>query len=121
MVAVLTLLCSGCNEVDIKDFQGCSPIPNVMSPTPPDLGAVCDQFLVSNQQILSHDEWVATQAQWNAEGKGVECVPTSAIADLKKEVEKLCSVVKCNYIIKQKIIAGLERLQATAALTKGVP
>jgi hypothetical protein len=119
MMALSLLLCSGCDDVDVADFQGCSPIPNTVTDSPPDFGAACDNFLTSNQLILTHVQWVATQASWIKAGSGVECVPTSAIANLKKEVEKLCSVAKCTYTQKAILMAGLDRLAATATTAKG--
>jgi hypothetical protein len=118
MMGLLLLLCSGFSKcaVDVVDFQECAPVPNFVSETPPDYGAVCDQFLVPNQKIISHDEWVTTQKLWLAAGNGISCVPSSAIANLKKEVEKLCSVANCKYSELKTIIAGLDRMQQSAAL-----
>jgi hypothetical protein len=87
-----------------------------VSDTPPDFGAVCDQFLHSNQKIIDHDTWVVTQKNWLSQSNGISCVPSSAVANLKKEVEKLCSVAKCDYNTKQTILSGLERMQTTATL-----
>lgn len=120
LMALLTPLVEGCSTVTVNDFQECSPIPNFESETPPDFGAVCDNFLKPNQLILNHEEWVATQKKWIAAGNGVDCVPSSAVGDLKREVEKLCSVAKCDYATKAAVavvVKGLERIQATAALT----
>lgn len=114
-MAALTLLCS-CNEVDVNDFQGCSPIPE---PNPTDFGAMCDNFLIKNQLLLTKAQWSDTQKLWIKEAAGVSCVPTTAIANLKKEVEKLCSVANCNHVLKALVIAGLDRLQATSVAAKG--
>lgn len=118
LLLLASIICgmSSCVHVPIADFEECSPIPNVVSDTPPDFGAACDQFLKSNQQILTHDQWVATQRAWISHGNGVNCIPSGALADLKKEIEKLCSVAKCDYATKLIILSGIQRMQQTAAL-----
>lgn len=94
------LLLSSC-AVPIKDEQFCSPLPG-------DLGAVCDNFLTSNQLILSKAAWDALQKKWGA----VECTSAVTIGDLKQELEKLCSVAKCDYATKQLITEGLQKIEA---------
>jgi len=43
-----------------------------------------------------------------ANGETVECTRSGSIAALKKELEKLCSQVGCDYKLK-KIIAALDK------------
>lgn len=106
LLCILTglLLLNSC-AVTIHDAQFCSPIPG-------GLGAVCDNFLSQNQKILSAEEWQALQAEWIASGQSVECTPSNTIGDVKGEIEKLCSLVKCDYQTKKKIVSGLKKLQA---------
>ena len=98
------VLLSSCS-VKIKDAQFCAPIPG-------HLGAVCDNFLTSNQLILDEAGWQALQAQWIAAGQATECTQAQTLGDLKSEIEKLCSLAPCNYQVKQKILKGLTKLQS---------
>jgi hypothetical protein len=84
----------------------------VCSPLPGDLGATCDQFLVSNPLTLTSGEWTELQAEWNERGLAVECTTSRSIGNLKREVEQLCSVASCDYETEQKILAGLKKLEA---------
>lgn len=88
----------------IDDEQFCSPIPGA-------LGAVCDNFLTSDQQIKTQEEWLALQAQWNASGLAVECMSSQAVGDLKREVEELCSQTQCDENTKQIIVSGLAKIE----------
>lgn len=97
------LLINGC-AIRVVDEQICSPIPG-------DLGAVCDNFLTSNQQILTQDAWVNLQATWASQGYATECTTSQTIGDIKEEIEKLCSVAKCDYDTKQKIVTGLKKIE----------
>lgn len=103
MMAVAALLLSGCS-VTIKDETFCSPVPG-------NFGAVCDNFLTSKQQILDEAEWVALQASWISDGEAVECTTSKTLGDIKAEVEKLCSVAKCNVDTQAAIIDGLNKIQ----------
>lgn len=85
-------------------MQFCSPIPG-------GLGAVCDNFLSSNQLILNKTEWDSLQLQWISTGQAVECTTSRTIGDIKGEIEKLCSVVACDYEVKTKVLSGLKKLE----------
>lgn len=100
LMAVLTLC--NCGTVTIKDARFCSPIPN-------HYGAVCDNFLISNQLILSEEEWQEMQLNWERSGWGVECTPSQTLGDIKAEIEKLCSKTECTYQMKQAI-SGLVKI-----------
>lgn len=91
--------------VAIYDEQFCSPIPG-------GLGAVCDNFLTSNQQILTPDEWNALQSKWVAAGEATECTESKTLGDIKAEIEELCSKTPCNYEVQQAITKGLEKIQS---------
>lgn len=104
ILTALLVLVSGC-AVHVKDMQFCSPIPG-------NLGAVCDNFLSSNQLILDQAGWAALQAKWALAGNAVECTTSQTLGDIKSEIEKLCSVARCDYRIQQKVIQGLNKLQA---------
>lgn len=67
----------------------------------PDGSAVCDNFLTDNQQILTEAQWLTLQAQWGV----VECVSANDLANVKIELEQLCSVAKCSYPTQQAIKA----------------
>lgn len=102
-------LLASCGSVEIKDVQFCSPIPG-------GLGAVCDNFLTSNQLILDEIQWTILKDSWQV----VECTSYASLADMKAEVEKLCSVTKCTYEMK-KAIAGLNRILAMRVPNKSYP
>lgn len=102
MVAPLLLL-NGC-AVKIADFQVCSPIPGANT-------TVCDWFLHSDQQILTEPQWITQQVLWQSQGQAVECVNSQTLGNIKKEIEKLCSVWKCSYSAQTKITTGLQKLQ----------
>jgi len=93
-------LCLSCGTVQVKDEQWCSPIPGVG-------GAACDWFLHSHQEIKTAEQWSALQAQWGV----IECTSAQTVGDLKGEVEKLCSEVKCTEEVKQTLLQGLERIK----------
>jgi len=87
MAAPLLFSCS----IPIHDEQFCSPIPG-------GLGAVCDNFLTSNQLILSQD-------QWNA------CTTSKTVGDIKAEIEELCSRVSCDDLTQTAILNGLNKIK----------
>jgi hypothetical protein len=100
----LLLLGNSC-AVPIHDFPACSPLPG-------SLGATCDNFLTSNKQILNEAQWQALIVQWQDAGQALECIPSGAYGDLKAEIEKLCSVHKCDEATKQVLLKGLARIQS---------
>lgn len=102
---MMTALCLTDCAVQIQDEQFCSPVPG-------HFGAVCDNFLTANQIILTEDQWIALQASWNAQGEAVECTRSNTLGDIKKEIERLCSLAPCSYPVKKKILEGLNKIQA---------
>lgn len=105
MTAVLLLLPSGC-ATTIKDSQWCSPPPG-------HIGAACDWFLHSDQQILTESQWEALQESWAAKGDALECTTSTSLGDIKAELEQLCSKTACTYeqVSQLKIaIQNIERI-----------
>lgn len=98
------LLNSSC-AVHISDFQACSPLPG-------NFGAVCDNFITINPQTLNEKEWNDLQNTWMNDGNAIECMTSSSISNIKKEIEKLCSLSKCDYETQQAITKGLEKIQS---------
>lgn len=98
------LLFTSC-AVKIHDYQFCSPIPG-------GLGAVCDNFLTSNHEILDKAAWEIRQTEWIAAGNSVECTTSKSVGDIKGEIEKLCSVARCDRQIKAKIMKALTKIEA---------
>jgi len=90
--------------VHINDMQFCSPIPG-------NLGSVCDNFLTSNQKILTQEEWTALQNEWMSKGLSVECTNSEALGNIKREIESLCSKAQCDYQTKTAILNGLSKIQ----------
>ena len=78
---------------------------------------MCDNFLTSNQQILSETQWEALEASWNAAGEAIECVNSGVLGDLKSEIEKLCSKTTCDYATQQLILNGLGKIQTLGKKT----
>lgn len=102
MIMALPLL-SSC-AVPIHDETFCALVPE-------NEGAVCDNFLTSNRQVLTEAEWLSLQATWNGQGSAVECTTSQALGNLKEEVEKLCSEYPCDSETKKKILNGLEKME----------
>lgn len=109
-VTMGTLLLTDCQKVKVKDFQACSPFP-------PNLGggATCDWLLHKEQLNLDSAQWDAKLASWGP----IEIIQATSFGDLKGEIEKLCSLVKCEQdqeaaAQEKKILAGLKKLQQMA-------
>ena len=105
LMGVLSL--SSCETVPIHDMQVCSQLPM-------NYGAVCDSYLTDNHLVLTESQWVELQNSWMASGQTVECTSSQTIADIKAELEKLCSVTSCSYETKQ-IIKNLKKALQTHA------
>lgn len=103
--ATVALLSTSC-AVQIHDDPWCSPVPG-------GFGAVCDNFLTSNQRILTEAKWEALQMSWITAGKALECTNSDTVGHVKGEIEKLCSMVACDYQTKQAILDGLDRIVGT--------
>jgi len=98
------LLCSSC-AVPIRDQMFCAEIPG-------GLGAVCDGFLTSNQEILNQAQWDARKALWIHDGNAVECTTSNSVGNLKAEIEELCSKTACDYAtLKSAIDNALDKIQ----------
>lgn len=93
----------------MKNFQACSPLPG-------GLGAVCDDFLDSNQQILTPEKWAELQSKWVV----TECVAGKTIGDMKITVEDACSEVTCDEQT-QLVINGLSKIQKLGAPNESHP
>lgn len=77
------------------------------------MGAVCDNFLTKNQQLLDEIQWEQLKASWNQSGWAVECTTSDTVGNLKKEIELLCSNQKCDYSTQQAIVGVLNRVITT--------
>ena len=97
------LLNSSCS-IQIHDFTACALVPG-------NNGASCDDFLSSNQQILTESQWEAMEATWNSQGQAVVCVQSQTIAQIKAEIEKACSEVSCNYQQVSQVLSGLKKIE----------
>ena len=107
---MIILFISGCSTT-VHDIQVCSPIPG-------NQGAVCDNLLEEDPKILSQNEWEDLQSEWNSEGKAVECVNSSDLSNLKKELEELCSQTYCDYSGVQSILSALDRVMRVRGNSK---
>ncbi len=82
------------------------------SPIPGGLGADCDDFFNSNPQSLNEDQWLQQIIVWQNDGQALECTTSGAVANIKAEVEKLCSASPCDQNTtqaRQVILNGLNR------------
>ena len=67
-------------------------------------GATCDHFLTSQPRDIDKNAW-------DNERFGQLCISPDAWADLKREIEQLCSVSKeCDYQTEQKMKAAVARI-----------
>lgn len=102
----VALLLSSC-AIQVKDET-------VYGVVPGNLGAVADNFLTSNQQILTEAQWQAKMLSWQNAGLSTQCVSSQTVGDLKDEIEQLCTRTPCTYETAQavKVIsAGLAKVQ----------
>lgn len=88
-------------------------------------GAVCDNFLTSQPVTLSQDAWEAQLLAQINQGIAPEVIPATALGNLKKEVEALCSdsTDGCSYSTSQKtatIAANIGRLQSLGDKAKSL-
>lgn len=109
LLLTTTGLAASC-AVPISDEQFCAPIPG-------NRGAACDNFLTSRQLILTQAEWVSLQSEWQSQGLAIECTTSQTVGDIKREIEKLCSLTNCDYEIQTKIIQGLNKIQSLGKTT----
>jgi hypothetical protein len=108
-ITLASILLSSC-AVPIKNFGYCAPVE--------DVGAACDEFLESHQEILEWPAWKARLNEWGP----VVVTKTENIISLKAEVEKLCSRARCTRAersAKAVALEGLERIIATSERAHG--
>jgi hypothetical protein len=104
----LALLSEGCSTT-VHDFQACSPFPG-------SIGASCDWFLHKDPQTLNEAQWQALILSWQSQGQALECTTSGALAQLKAEIEQLCSSAPCSDDTQQKVNATVEVLDRMIAL-----
>jgi hypothetical protein len=115
IVTVALLLALSACAVQIKDEQFCSLIIN-----PDDFSIItvaCDNFLSSNPQTLTGQQWLSQVVASEASGIAPECTTSQALADMKAEVEKLCSEQKCDdqtQAMVTNLVNGLTKIHAKA-------
>ncbi len=92
------LILSACAQVPIKDFEGCGDMG--------DSGAACFHSLTLESRDIP-------KPAWDKERFGQICLKAQAIADLKSEIEKLCSITdRCTKEEKQEIADFFSRVDA---------
>lgn len=92
----LSLLISACAAVDVNDFEACADMGTA--------GATCAHFLTTETRDIE-------KSQWDDERFAQLCISGDAYADIKREIESLCSMTKgCVY----KPSPGLEGLARRA-------
>lgn len=92
-------------SIQIHDFTACALAPG-------NNGAVCDDFLSSDQHTLTETQWQALQSTWNSQGQAVVCVQSQTIAQIKAEIEKACSSVNCSYQQVAQVLSGLKKIES---------
>jgi hypothetical protein len=102
-LTTVALLLNSCSTT-IHDFTSCGLIPG-------DIGADCDNFLTSDPEVYDESEWELLELSWEQSGNAVECMPSSALSQLKASLEKLCSVGKCTYQEKAAVHKFFARIK----------
>jgi hypothetical protein len=70
---------------------------DIYSPVPGADGVVESHFLSTKQQILTNEEWQKKILSMIVQGYSLECTFSNTIANVKEEIEKLCSKTDCEY------------------------
>jgi hypothetical protein len=85
---LLASAAASCAQVKIMDAQVCADIGSQ--------GATCDNFLTSKPVDIP-------QPEWDDRRFGQLCISGSAFADIKREIEQLCSAnaARCDYETEQ--------------------
>lgn len=101
--ALLSLLLSGC-AVKVKNERWYGDLGNQ--------GAVYFETLSNSTGAISKPEWDAMRV-------GMACTSTDTLAEIKKEIEQLCSATPCNYEAVKKILGKFQaRLDAINAVSQ---
>jgi hypothetical protein len=115
MMTVLLSL-SSC-AATIHDGPLCSPIPTLPGECRGSAGAACDNFLNAYPRDLDGAQWEAEQEAWEAKGCVVEETNSCFTAQLKGEIEKLCTIAKCTAAQAEQVrkaAANVDRLERVA-------
>jgi hypothetical protein len=115
-MTVLPLL-SNC-AAELHDGPTCNPFPVKAGQCRGSMGAACDNFLTANQQILTGPEYEQELEAWESNQCVVEVTNSCYLAEMKAELEKLCSLATCttDQAVKVKqAVANIDRLLKTAA------
>ena len=97
--------------VQNHDSTWCSPIPNADGQIDQNSLVACDNFLSSNPQLLTPQQWTAMTSGWISQGQAVECTNSQTLGDVKTALEELCGKTSCSYDAQKKALEGLAKLQ----------
>lgn len=95
-IATAAVSCS----TQIKDLEFCGDLGAD--------GATCFHTLTPASRNVS-------KTQWDASRFGMICTSGDAVAEIKREIEQLCSVTSCDYNTQASIAAFFARAQAVRA------
>lgn len=105
VILTALLLLNSCGTITIPNFQHCSPLPGLVG-----RGAVCDNFLTSQQEIKDEQDWEELQGEWVS----TQCISSQTLGQLKVLVEEACSKIKCNEETKIQVVSGLQKMMNTS-------
>jgi hypothetical protein len=88
------LLLSGCSQVEIKNQRWYG-----------DLGPKGAVYF----ETLTTATGTVDKASWDTMRVGMACITTDTLAEVKKEIEELCSATPCDY---EKVSQALGKFQA---------
>lgn len=94
MMAVASL--SSACAVPIHEQVWYSPIPGDGN------GAIVTHFFANQQTVMTENEWLQTISEMGSQGYSLECTFSPVLAQLKQEIEELCSKTNCIYILTDK-------------------
>lgn len=96
----------------VYDAEWCHPFKDLHGL---DIGASCDDFLTSNPELLSQDQWRQKQVGWLSQGGVTECTPSTTMINLKVFIEQTCSQVTCDEKTVNALTSALQKVAALGA------
>ena len=102
---MVALLLSACSTVKIQDEEFCADMGSQ--------GATCAHLLTNQTRDIEQPEWDNTRFGWF-------CTTGDDLAEMKKEIEELCSVSgKCDYATQQALAKFFSRVKSLRSKAMG--
>lgn len=112
LTTVALLLNNGCSTT-VHDFKFCGLIP-IDENHASGAGGACDNFLSKEPKTYDQAGLDVLFLSWVKAGDVVECTTSTAVSQLKDEIEKFCSQVKCS----EELLAAVDVLKKVIANTE---